>query len=182
AHYKHGSKRGQYAVPSVYYPEPSHSGPNIVFVLRIDDNIYPVLVQTKLLDDIYPGTVQKARLIVHESKLKGHLPNMVAYCPGGKHLSLTYVHPTIEKTVREGWDGDDLWDAGSETGTDRNEVFMDSDSPLMQHLMIIDGSNMRRFVPGSVVDLLDSVKGIKRVHEQLSSSGRADKTPMLVKS
>ncbi|KAF9080931.1 hypothetical protein BGX29_004893, partial [Mortierella sp. GBA35] len=135
---------------------------------------------TKCLAGIYPGGVEKARLTVHEARLKAHLPNLTTYCPGGKYLSLIYVHPTIAKTPREGWDGDDLWDSGSEIGTDLNQVFKDGDMPLMQ-LMIIDGSNMRDFVPEGVVDLLDKVKGVKRVHDQLGSSGRADKKPMLRK-
>lgn len=42
-------------------------------------------------------------------------------------------------------------------------------------LMTIDGSNMRDFVLGGVVDLLDMVKGVKRAHDQLGSSDRADK-------
>ncbi|KAG0361382.1 hypothetical protein BC939DRAFT_475689 [Gamsiella multidivaricata] len=105
AHYKHGSRSGDCVVPPFYYSEPSHSGPDIVFVLRIDDQLYPVFVQTKLLDDISLGKVEEARLTVHQIKLKAHLPNLAAYCPGGKYLSLIYVHPTVPKTPRAGWDG-----------------------------------------------------------------------------
>ncbi|KAF9183685.1 hypothetical protein BGZ51_003863 [Haplosporangium sp. Z 767] len=181
AHYKHGSRRGDCTVPPFYYPEWSESGPDIVFVLRIDNQLYPVFVQTKFLDGISPGKVEEARLTVHEIKLKAHLPNLAMYCPGGKYLSLIYVHSTIAKTPREGWAGDDLWDTESETGADRNQVFKDGDIPLMQLLMVIDGSNRRNFVPGGVVDLLDSVRGPKRGCEQFSSSGRADKKPMLEK-
>src|SRR5690606_25387092 len=48
AHYKNGSKRGDCAVPPFYYPKSFPSGPDIVFVLRIDGQLYPVFVQTKL--------------------------------------------------------------------------------------------------------------------------------------
>ncbi|KAF9312447.1 hypothetical protein BG003_006268 [Podila horticola] len=181
AHYKHGSRRGDSTVPPFYYPEASPSGPDIVFVLRIDDQLYPVFVQNKLLNDIFPGDVEEARLTVHETRLKAYLPNLATYCPGGKYLSLIYAHPAIVKTPREGWNSGDLWDSESEIGADHNQVFKDGDMPLMQLLMIIDGSNMRGFVPGGVVDLLDSVKGVKRVHDQLGSSGRTDKKPMLTK-
>ncbi|KAK3838749.1 MAG: hypothetical protein JOS17DRAFT_813362 [Linnemannia elongata] len=163
AHYNHGLRRGDSMVPPFYYPESSQSGPDIVFVLRIDDQLYPVFVQIKCLAGIYPGGVEKARLTVHETRLKAHLPNLTTYCPGGKYLSLIYVHPTITKTPREGWDGDDLWDSEPEIGTDHNQVCKDGNIPLMQLLMIIDGSNMRDFVPEGVVDLLDSVKGVKRI-------------------
>ncbi|KAF9271164.1 hypothetical protein BGZ74_006415, partial [Mortierella antarctica] len=90
AHYNHGSRRGDSTVPPFYYPESSQSGPDIVFVLRIDDQLYPVFVQTKCLAGIYPGGVEKARLTVHETRLKAHLPNLTTYCPGGKYLSLIY--------------------------------------------------------------------------------------------
>ncbi|KAG0010264.1 hypothetical protein BGZ81_002867 [Podila clonocystis] len=181
AHYKHGSRRGNSTVPPFYYPASSPSGPDIVFVLQIDDQLYPVFVQNKLLKEIFPGDVEEARLTVHETRLKTYLPNLATYCPGGKYLSLIYAHPAIVKTPREGWNNGDLWDSESEIGTDHNQVFKDGDMPLMQLLMIIDGSNMRDFVPGGVVDLLDSVKGVKRVHDQLGSSDRVDKKPMLTK-
>ncbi|KAF9290335.1 hypothetical protein BGZ74_000534 [Mortierella antarctica] len=126
--------------------------PDIVFVLRIDNQLYPVCLQTKLLDDISPGKVEEARLTVHETKLKVHLPNLTSDCLGGKYLSLIYIHPMIIKTPRESWDGETLWDTESEAGTDRNQDFKDGD--LMQLLMILDGSNMRSFLPPGVVDLL----------------------------
>ncbi|KAG0286395.1 hypothetical protein BGZ97_007453 [Linnemannia gamsii] len=168
AHYRNDSRKDGCVVPPFFYPELSPSGPDIVFVLRINNDLYPVFVQTKLLKGIYPGGVENARLTVHESRIKDHLPNLAMYCPGGKYLSLIYVHSTVNKTLRKGWDRDDLWDTNSESGINRSHT---SNGPLMQLLMIIDGSNMRDFVPGGVVDLLDSVKGIKRVRDQTGSSG-----------
>ncbi|KAF9374821.1 hypothetical protein CPB97_011870 [Podila verticillata] len=94
---------------------------------RILSSFYAVFFQTKLLDDISPGKVEEAWLTVHEIKLKAHLLNLVTYSPGEKYLSLIHTHPTIVKTPREGWDGDDLWDTDSETGADRNQVFKDGD-------------------------------------------------------
>ncbi|KAF9323962.1 hypothetical protein BG006_000981 [Podila minutissima] len=143
---------GDSAVPPFYYPESSHSGPDIVFVLQIDNQLYPVFLQTKLLDDISPGKVEDARLTVHETKLKVHVPNLTSDCLGGKYLSLIYIHPMIIKMPQEGWDGETLWDMESEAGTNRNQDFKDGD--LMQLLMILDGSNMRNFLPPGVVELL----------------------------
>jgi hypothetical protein len=96
-------------------------------------------------------------------------------------MSLLYVYPTITVTPREGWYGDDIWDLEPEIVADHNQVFKDGDIPLIQLLMIIDGSNMREFVPEGVVNLFDSMKGVKRVHDQLDSSDRVDKKPMLRK-
>lgn len=47
--------------------------------------------------------------------------------------------------------------------------------PLTQLLMIIGGGNMRKFSPVKVVDLLESVKGDKRAHEEPGSSDQAAK-------
>ncbi|KAF8941157.1 hypothetical protein BGZ58_001873 [Dissophora ornata] len=109
AHYKHGSRRGDSTVPPFYYPDSSPSGPDIVFVLRIDDHLYPVFVQNKLLNDIFSGDVEEARLTVHETRLKAYLPNLATYYPGGKYLSLIYAHPAIVKMPREGWNSSNLW-------------------------------------------------------------------------
>ncbi|KAK3836309.1 MAG: hypothetical protein J3R72DRAFT_493789 [Linnemannia gamsii] len=163
AHYRHGSRRGDSTAPPFYYPESSLSGPDIVFVLRINDQLYSVFVQNKLLNKIHPRSIEKARLTVHEARLKAYLPNLAMYCPGGKYLSLIYSHTAITKKPREGWNSVDLWDSDSEIGTDHDQVFKDGNMPLMQLLMIIDGSNMRNFVPGGLVDLLDSVKGVKSI-------------------
>ncbi|KAF9282211.1 hypothetical protein BGZ74_002189, partial [Mortierella antarctica] len=62
AHYSHNSRIGDSTVPPFYYPESSPSGPDIVFVLRINGQLYPVFVQDKLLNDIFPGDVEEARL------------------------------------------------------------------------------------------------------------------------
>ncbi|KAF9131526.1 hypothetical protein BGW39_001702 [Mortierella sp. 14UC] len=181
AHYKHGSRRGDSTVLPFYYPESSPSGPDIVFVLQIDGQLYPVFVQNKLLDKSFPADVEEARLTVHASRIKAYLPNLATYCPGGKYLSLIYAHPAIVKTPRKGWNSGDLWASESEIGTDRNQVFKDGDVELIQLLMIIDGNNMHDYLPGEVVELLDSVKGTKRALQQLGSSDRADKKPMLTK-
>ncbi|KAG9071665.1 hypothetical protein KI688_005878 [Linnemannia hyalina] len=96
----------------------------------------------KLLRDITPGAVEEARLAVHETRIKAFLPNLAKYCPGGKYLSLIYAYREIVKTSREGWSSGNLWDSEPEIGEDHNHVVKDSDMPLMQLLMIIDGSNI----------------------------------------
>ncbi|KAF9408340.1 hypothetical protein BGZ94_002347 [Podila epigama] len=181
AHYHNKSRKDGCMVPPFFYPEQSRSGPDIVFVLRINNELYPVFVQTKLLDKIYPGDVEEARLTVHEDKIKNHLPNLATYCPRGKYLSLIYAYASINKTPRDRWDSDALWDKESESGTNRSHYPTDIDRQLMQLLMIIDGSNMRDFMPEGVVELLDSVKGTKRLSDQPHSSDRAKKKTMLEK-
>ncbi|KAG0208429.1 hypothetical protein BGX31_002333, partial [Mortierella sp. GBA43] len=175
AHCKNNSRRGKLTIPAFYYPGTSPSGPDIVFVLRIDGQLYPVFVQNKLLVEIHPSDVEDARLTVYETKIKKHVPNLANYCPGGKYLSLIYSYCEIKKTPREGWDGVHLWDSESEIGTDHSQDVKKGNMPLMQLLMIIDGGNMRDFVPEGAADLLEIVKGAKRVRDQPATSGRAGK-------
>ncbi|KAG0370132.1 hypothetical protein BGX24_002120 [Mortierella sp. AD032] len=165
AHYNNGSRKDGHQVPPFYYSEPSNPGPDIIFVLQIDHQLYPVFVQTKLFGDTSevasPKDVEEARLIVHETNIKTHLPNLAMYCPGGKYLSLLYyVHSTIDKTS--------LREAETEaTRRDHNNRAWDStdgdNTRLTQLLMIIDSSNIRDFVPEGVVDLHECAKGTKRV-------------------
>ncbi|KAF9544382.1 hypothetical protein EC957_012183 [Mortierella hygrophila] len=129
AHYKHGSRRGDSIVSPFYYPESSLSGPDIVVVLRIDGQLYPVFVHNKPLHDIFPGDVEKARPAAYETRLRAYLPNLATYCLDRKYLSLTYDHPAIVKTPREGWNSGDVWDLDSKIETDLNQVFKDGDMP-----------------------------------------------------
>ncbi|KAI9241348.1 MAG: hypothetical protein BYD32DRAFT_406181 [Podila humilis] len=94
-HYKYGSRRGR-------------TGHRLCGTDRRSALIYVCPDEAR--------KVGEARLTIHEIKLKAHPPNVASHGPGGKYLSLIYVHPTIVKTPREGWDGDDLWDAEPETG------------------------------------------------------------------
>ena len=45
AHVENGSKREDQDVPPFYFPAPHVSGPDIVFYVKINGNIYPVFVQ-----------------------------------------------------------------------------------------------------------------------------------------
>jgi len=50
AHCKNGSKRNNSMVPPFHFPGTSPSGPDVVFVLRIEEQLYPVFVQNKFLN------------------------------------------------------------------------------------------------------------------------------------
>ncbi|KAF9546186.1 hypothetical protein BGW38_009668, partial [Lunasporangiospora selenospora] len=45
AHAKNGSKREDQDIPPFYFPAPHISGPDIVFYVKINGNVYPVFVQ-----------------------------------------------------------------------------------------------------------------------------------------
>ena len=92
---------------TLYYPDSSPSGPDIVFVLRIDYLLFPVFVRNKQhLDDYFQETRRKLR-------------------PGSRPIYRTWprtAHPANVKTPREGWNSDDLWDSESEIGIGHNRA------------------------------------------------------------
>jgi hypothetical protein len=49
AHVNNGSKREEQDIPAFYFPAPHISGPDIVFYINTNGNVYPVFVQFLLL-------------------------------------------------------------------------------------------------------------------------------------
>ncbi|KAG0200931.1 hypothetical protein BGX31_003959, partial [Mortierella sp. GBA43] len=60
AHVENGSKQGDQDIPPFYFPAPHISGPDIVFFVRIGDNIFPCFVQLKLRQVLEGSDVEKA--------------------------------------------------------------------------------------------------------------------------
>jgi len=60
AHVENGSKQGDQDIPPFYFPAPHVSGPDIVFFVRINGNIYPCFVQLKLRQVLEGSDVEKA--------------------------------------------------------------------------------------------------------------------------
>ncbi|KAF9979197.1 hypothetical protein BGZ73_004083 [Actinomortierella ambigua] len=167
AHYKHDSRKGDEDVSPFFYPRLG-SGPDIVFVVRVNEDLYPVFVKASLLQDLSPEDVEEYRLTLHESRIKEHLPELSEYCSRGKYFSLIYARCTISRTLQEDWSRDDLWDTAPATGPQ-------VDRPLMQLLMVIDESNMRDIVPNGIVEMLNTMNGSKRMSDDPGSPDRSHK-------
>ncbi|KAG0085861.1 hypothetical protein BGZ93_000424 [Podila epicladia] len=60
AHVENGSKQGDQDVPPFYFPAPHVSGPDIVFFVRINGNVYPCFAQLKLRQVLEGSDVEKA--------------------------------------------------------------------------------------------------------------------------
>ncbi|KAF9582065.1 hypothetical protein BGW38_000706 [Lunasporangiospora selenospora] len=60
SHVENGSKQGDQDIPPFYFPAPHVSGPDIVFFVRINGNIYPCFVQLKLRQVLEGSDVEKA--------------------------------------------------------------------------------------------------------------------------
>ncbi|KAG0286711.1 hypothetical protein BGZ97_007332, partial [Linnemannia gamsii] len=112
AHVNNGSKREDQDVTPFYFPVPHISGPDIVFYVKINGNIYPVFVQLKLRQVLEGSDVEKALAIVSSntlqdkidkeyevsSKRKGSTqpeqpPKLQDYCPTGIYISMVITYP-----------------------------------------------------------------------------------------
>ncbi|KAG0280984.1 hypothetical protein BGZ96_001335 [Linnemannia gamsii] len=60
AHVENGSKQGDQDIPPFYFPAPHVSGPDIVFYVKINGNVYPVFVQLKLRQVLVASDAEKA--------------------------------------------------------------------------------------------------------------------------
>jgi len=60
AHVENGFKQGDQDVPPFYFPAPHVSGPDIVFFVRINGNVYPCFIQLKLRQVLKGSDVEKA--------------------------------------------------------------------------------------------------------------------------
>ncbi|KAG0272672.1 hypothetical protein BGZ95_011551 [Linnemannia exigua] len=60
AHVENNSKLGDQSIPPFYFPAPYVSGPDIVFYVKINGNVYPVFVQLKLRQVLEKSDVEKA--------------------------------------------------------------------------------------------------------------------------
>ncbi|KAF9323663.1 hypothetical protein BG006_001252, partial [Podila minutissima] len=73
AHVKNGSKRDDQDIPPFYFPAPHISGPDIVFYIKINGNIYPVFVQLKLRQVLEGSDVEKALATVSSNTIQGKM-------------------------------------------------------------------------------------------------------------
>jgi hypothetical protein len=155
AHYDGQSKIDGKDVAPFYYPPQNPSGPDIVFILQIGEHRYPVFVQMKLIiEQLYGMKRTKALETVHVDKINPHLwekhqqkqegdVDLDHYCGSGCYLSLMVVYPAPFVIFPE-----------EDKGTE---------SEPKQLLMLIDGRNISEFIDDEKIEMLKSVKGIKRV-------------------
>ncbi|KAF9086006.1 hypothetical protein BGX29_001654 [Mortierella sp. GBA35] len=60
AHVENNSKQGDQDIPPFYFPAPHVSGPDVIFFVKINGNMYPCFVQLKLRQVLEASDVEKA--------------------------------------------------------------------------------------------------------------------------
>ncbi|KAI8054588.1 hypothetical protein BDF22DRAFT_654729 [Syncephalis plumigaleata] len=163
AHVENGSKQDDESMPPFYFPAPHVTGPDIIFFVKIKNNIYPCFVQLKLrqkfekddamtaLETVSSVTVQKKMKTEHDKQQKSttsassdqQQPQLKDYCPDEKYISMVIVYPA--KVTDDNFCGVQV---DSDPGSDG----------LKRVSIKIDGSNFSDIFPEDHVKFLNILK------------------------
>ncbi|KAF8944094.1 hypothetical protein BGZ47_004662 [Haplosporangium gracile] len=99
AHVYHGSRKDGEPVPPFYHPAETLSGPDVAFVLRLDNHGYcPVFVQLKMRHKMTEPATQIAFSTVEDEAVQGHLQETMlqTFCAGypKRFFGVVIAYPT----------------------------------------------------------------------------------------
>ncbi|ORX95394.1 hypothetical protein K493DRAFT_337378 [Basidiobolus meristosporus CBS 931.73] len=142
AHVNNNSTRGGKSVPPFYFPKAKPSGPDMVFYIRVNGNLFPVFVQLKLRPVFSHQTTHAALKTVSEECVQEHVENLGDYCPtNNTYISMIIAYPGKMIVSQIG----------------RPNPALPSRS-LNQVVVNITGDNFAKIFPPSHVDFLDRIK------------------------
>ncbi|KAG0273988.1 hypothetical protein BGZ97_010587, partial [Linnemannia gamsii] len=99
AHVHQNSMHHDRPVPSFFFPKPAPSGPDMVFFIRINDNLFPVFVQLKLrqmttTSDTTNTVIKSASFAAPTVGDTYKEDDLGKYCPTGKMcISIVIAYP-----------------------------------------------------------------------------------------
>jgi hypothetical protein len=102
AHLDKGKKQQLDYTPPFYFPSPNVSGPDIVFVIQINDQTIPCFVQTKLrqvvpLSDVVQAITTTSSITVQgkidKEQEKRNQKRIQDLCPSGMYVSMVIAYP-----------------------------------------------------------------------------------------
>ena len=169
AHAKNNSLRQGQPVPPFFFPKAKPSGPDIVFYIRVKDNLFPVFVQLKLRQVLTTKGAKSAPKTVSAPMIEAHVEDLDRFCPTDKtYISMIIAYPA---TVA----------AKLPPRPDFAYNLRPRPDPkpecLKQVKVIIDKSNINKIFPQSHVDFLDGIKGpMKRQAEDTQEAEDLKKT------
>ncbi|KAF8962660.1 hypothetical protein BGZ46_001134 [Entomortierella lignicola] len=172
SHIKHGSMFDGHELPPFYLPAIKPSGPDLVFVLKFEGEIYyPVFVQLKLRHSLSSAQAVHALETVQELAVEGHLNShrkkksskiysLSEFCTNGKYIGVVICYPKDLSSFEE-----DLIEIVDGTNIANN---------VQQIFLTIDERNICNLFPDDHMRALDELKGIKRQRVK-GMTGRANK-------
>ncbi|KAG0309903.1 hypothetical protein BGZ99_000752 [Dissophora globulifera] len=98
SHVNRGSIRDNVPVAPFFFPKSKPSGPDLVFLIRIDGTrLVPVFVQMKLhqgSSNFLEKDWNDALSTVSATKIEDHAKNFRKYCPDNVYISMIVAYPT----------------------------------------------------------------------------------------
>ncbi|KAK3815348.1 MAG: hypothetical protein J3Q66DRAFT_344412, partial [Benniella sp.] len=151
AHAKNKSLRQDQSVPPFFFPKAKPSGPDIVFYIRVNGNLFPVFVQLKLRQVLTTKGAKSALKTVSAPMIEAHVEDFDHFCPTDKtYISMIIAYPaTVAAKLPPRPDFAYNLRARPDPKPER----------LKQVKVIIDKSNINKIFPQSHIDFLDGIKG-----------------------
>ncbi|KAK3821624.1 MAG: hypothetical protein J3Q66DRAFT_154282 [Benniella sp.] len=150
AHAKNNSLRQGQPVPPFFFPKAKPSGPDIVFYIRVKDNLFPVFVQLKLRQVLTTKGAKSALKTVSAPMIEAHVEDFDHFCPTDKtYISMIIAYPaTVAAKLPPRPDFAYNLRPRPDPKPER----------LKQVKVIIDKSNINKIFPQSHIDFLDGIK------------------------
>ncbi|KAF9176476.1 hypothetical protein BGZ50_000587, partial [Haplosporangium sp. Z 11] len=191
AHVKNNSKLGHQDVPPFYFPAPQVSGPDIIFFVRIKDEIYPVFVQLKLRQVLSTSDVEQALATVRgravqEKLIKEHEKQRKAQemiqKKRSKRKTTVCAQSSAEQPRLQDYCPTGVYISMVITYPAeivRGQVVRPDPEPELESLqrvsIDVDDRNFSKIFPERHVKFLNLVKGYKRGANDQSGQGRSKK-------
>ncbi|KAK3836314.1 MAG: hypothetical protein J3R72DRAFT_493794 [Linnemannia gamsii] len=163
AHVHNGSMHDGRAIPPFFFPKAKPSGPDIVFYIRVNRNLFPVFAQLKLRQTMAKPAVQAALMTVSAPAIETHVEDLESFCPTSHtYISMIIAYPaSVVDKLRPR--PDPVYNLRSRSDSKHNH------KRLTQVTVIIDKSNISKIFPQSHVDFLNGVKDPMKREAQLKS-------------
>ncbi|KAG0273750.1 hypothetical protein BGZ95_010466 [Linnemannia exigua] len=169
AHVNCGSRKSGKPVPPFYRLANKLPGPDIAFVLRLENHDYcPVFIQLKMRHKISKTETQSAFATVESEAVQGHLQKttLQTFCTGHskRFLGVVIAYPAkladLEGTFPE---------------ASRGELIRPAQGEAPQCISIgIDRNNIYDLFPENHMQALDTLQGIKRQPDQVKRGQGSD--------
>ncbi|KAG0374250.1 hypothetical protein BGX24_010635 [Mortierella sp. AD032] len=173
AHVHNGSMHDGRAIPPFFFPKAKPSGPDIVFYIRVNRNLFPVFAQLKLRQPMAKPAVQAALMTVSAPAIETHVEDLESFCSTSHtYISMIIAYPaSVVDKLRPR--PDPVYNLRPRSDSKHNHM------RLTQVTVIIDKSNISKIFPQSHVDFLNGIQDpMKREAVSTLQAERLKKTRM----
>ncbi|KAK5799406.1 hypothetical protein F5H01DRAFT_418077 [Linnemannia elongata] len=151
AHIYNSSMRDDRAVPPFFFPKAKPSGPDIVFIIRVKENLFPVFVQLKLRQTLATSAIKAALKTVSAPAIETHVEDLGRFCPTHTYISMIVAYPAA-LVGKLPFRPEPVYVYNLRPRPE------DKHKRLTQVKVMIDSSNISEIFPQSHVDFLDGIK------------------------